>query len=43
MEAEADLVDPSSNAPLVEQFEALKGEDELDRELAALKQQRQGG
>ena len=43
MEAEADLVDPSSNAPLVEQFEALKGDDELDRELAALKQQRQGG
>lgn len=43
MEAEADLVDPASNASLMEQFESLKGEDELDRELAALKQQRQQG
>jgi phage shock protein A len=43
MEAEADLVDPSSNASLVEKFEALRGDDAIDQELAALKAQRTGG
>ena len=43
MEAEADLVDPSSNASLVEKFEELRGDDAIDQELAALKAQRQGG
>jgi len=43
MEAEADLVDPSSNASLVDKFEELRGDDAIDQELAALKAQRQGG
>lgn len=43
MEAEADLVEPRSNGPLVEQFEALRGEHDIDRELADLKAKRQGG
>ena len=43
MEAEADLVDPARNASLVEKFEALRGDEAIDQELAALKQQRQGG
>lgn len=43
MEAEAALVDPSSNASLMEKFEELRGDDAIDQELAALKAQRQGG
>lgn len=43
MEAEADLVDPSSNGSLIEKFEDLRDDDAIDQELAALKQQRQGG
>jgi phage shock protein A len=40
MEAEASLVNHAVKASLVEQLEALRGGDEIEQELEALKRER---
>lgn len=42
MEAEASLVNYAPNTSLVEQLEALRGEDKLEKELEALKRRHRG-
>jgi phage shock protein A len=42
MEAEASLVNYAPNVSLVEQLEALRGEDKLEKELEALKRRHRG-
>ena len=42
MEAEASLVNYAPNTSLVEQLEALRGEDKLENELEALKRRHRG-
>ena len=42
MESEASLVNYAPNTSLVEQLEALRGEDKLENELEALKRRHRG-
>jgi phage shock protein A len=42
MEAEASLVNYAPNVSLVEQLEALRGEDKLEKELEDLKRRHRG-